>query len=230
MTTDDILNEIKPILTSDWSIRDGRKVPDTEGLNSGNDGVKIKGTVLYADMVDSTDLVNNYRAEFAAEIYKSYLLGACRVIRNCHGEITAFDGDRVMAVFIGDSPNSDAAKAALQINHLVVKINEVILKSYPTTSYKLKQRVGIDVSDLLVAKTGIRSSNDLVWVGRAANYAAKLAALADDSYPTYITDSVFEKLNEASKKGGTNKSLMWEKRVWTERQMTVYRSEWWWKF
>ena len=230
MTTDDILKEIKPILTAHWATRDGNKVPETEDLKSGNDGVKFRGTVLYADMVDSTELVNNYRAEFAAEIYKSYLLGACRVIRNCGGEITAFDGDRVMAVFIGDSPNSDAAKSALQINHLVTKINEAIGTAYPTTSYKLKQRVGIDVSDLLVAKTGIRNSNDLVWVGRAANYAAKLAALADDNYPTYITDSVFEKLNETSKKGGTNKTLMWEKRIWTERQMTVYRSSWWWKF
>ena len=39
-----------------------------------------------------------------------------------------------------------------------------------------KQSVGIDTSELFVARTGIRRANDLVWVGRAANHAAKLSA------------------------------------------------------
>jgi len=53
-----------------------------------------------------------------------------------------------------------------------------------------------------VAKTGIRASNDLVWIGRAANYAAKLSALNEAGYPTLITDAVYKKLNEGSKYAG----------------------------
>ena len=41
--------------------------------------------------------------------------------------------------------------------------------------------LGIDTSKLFVARTGIRKSNDLVWVGRAANYAAKQVVGIDTS-------------------------------------------------
>lgn len=47
-------------------------------------------------------------------------------------------------------------------------------------------------SKTMVSRTGIRGSNDLVWVGNAANIA-KLAAL-HSSYPTYITADVYNML------------------------------------
>lgn len=230
MTSKEILDEIKEIFKKKWETRDGRKVPDTEDLNLGNDAITLAGTVLYADMAESTNLVNNFKSPFAAEVYKAYLLGACRVIRDNSGEITAFDGDRVMAVFIGDYKNTSAAKTALQINYLVRQINEAIKQTYPTTAYSLRQAVGIDTSDLFVARTGIRNSNDLVWVGRSANYAAKLCGLGTADFPSYITEDVFTKLNDEGKYGGTPRRLMWEKRIWTATGTVVYRSNWWWPF
>jgi class 3 adenylate cyclase len=228
MTSQEVLREIQGIFGKRWNTRVGRKVPETEEVALGNEAVTLSGTVLYADMADSTDLVNGFRSWFAAEIYKAYLLGACRVIRNNNGQITAFDGDRVMAVFLGDYKNTTAVKAALQINYVVTKTNEILRTAYPTTLYSLRHSVGIDTSDLFVARTGIRNANDLVWVGRAANYAAKLSSFGDKDYPTYITEDVFTRLNEEAKTGGHEKKPMWEKRLWTERQTTVYRSNWWW--
>jgi class 3 adenylate cyclase len=228
MTSDEILKEIRAIFGKKWNTRDGRQVPEAKDVALGNAAVTLSGAVLYADMADSTGLVNGFRPWFAAEVYKAYLLGACRVIRNQGGEITAFDGDRVMAVFIGEYKNTTAAKAALQINYLVIKTNEMLRAAYPTTAYTLRHTVGVDTSDLFVARTGIRTANDLVWVGRAANYAAKLSALGEQGYPTYITDDVFTKMNDEAKYGGQDKKLMWEKRIWTEKQMTVHRSSWWW--
>lgn len=229
MISEDILKEIRAIFGKKWSTREGRQVPEAENISLGNEAVTLSGTVLYADMADSTGLVNGFRPWFAAEVYKAYLLGACRVIRHQGGEITAFDGDRVMAVFLGESKNTAAVKAALQINYLIAKTNEMLRAAYPTTVYTLRQSVGIDTSNLFVARTGIRNANDLVWVGRAANYAAKLSALGEEGYPTYITDDVFTRLNEQTKFGGQDKKPMWEKRTWTERQMTVHRSSWWWQ-
>jgi len=228
MTSEEILEEIRAIFGRKWNTRDGRQVPEAKDVALGNDAVTLSGTVLYADMADSTGLVNGFRPWFAAEVYKAYLLGACRIIRKNAGEITAFDGDRVMAVFIGDSKNTSAVKAALQINYMVRKTNEMLRAAYPTTAYTLRQTVGIDTSDLFVARTGIRSANDLVWVGRAANYAAKLSALGEQGFPTYITDDDFTKLGDKGKFGGPESKPMWERRTWTERQLTVHRSSWWW--
>jgi class 3 adenylate cyclase len=229
VTQTNILQEIQAILKAQWTTRDGQKVPDTDDISLANDALKLEGTVLYADMVDSTLLVNGYKNWFAAEVYKSYLIGACRAIRVQGGEITAFDGDRVMAVFIGNSKNTSAAKAALNINYIVREINRLLKEQYPNSTYQLRQAVGVDTSTLFIARTGIRNANDLVWIGRAANYAAKLCSLCDASYPTYITEEVYHKLAQEAKYGGEPRCNMWEKRIWTELGLPIYRSNWWWK-
>ena len=104
----------------------------------------------------------------------------------------------------------------------------MIKQSYPNSAFSLFHSVGIDTSDLLVARTGIRNSNDLVWVGRSANYAAKLCALGDSNYITYITEDVFKMFADNAKNGGNPRRSMWEKRTWTEKGIVVYKSNWWW--
>ena len=157
------------IFRSVWTERDGQVVPDDTSVKLGNDAVKLDATVLYADMADSTKLVDAYKPAFAAEIYKTFLLTAARIIKFEGGEITAYDGDRVMAVFIGNSKNTSAARAALKINWAAKNIVQPALKAqYQHETYQLKHVVGIDTSKLFAAKTGVRGANDLVWVGRAA--------------------------------------------------------------
>ena len=225
---DDLKKEVRDILRTNWKSRDGRTVPDAEDVRLGNDAVKLDAAVLYADMDGSTKLVDNYKDWFAAEVYKSYLHCAAKIIRAEGGHIRSYDGDRVMGIFIGDSKCSDAARCGLKIHYAVEKIiNPAIAKEYPKSPYEVKQVVGIDASKLFAARTGIRGSNDLVWVGRAANYAAKLTELSS-SYPTWITKAVYNKLNEKSKysKGKD----MWESRSWTAMDgKTIYRSSYWWK-
>ena len=227
---EDIRGEVAAIFAAAWQRRAGRVVPETENVRLGNDAVTLDATVLYADLAKSTALVDEYKDQFAAEIYKSYLVSACRVIRSEHGELVAFDGDRVMAVYFGDGKNSSAARAALKINWTVKNvINPAIKKQYPNTSYTVAHAVGIDTGKLFVARTGIRGSNDLVWVGRAANHAAKLCDLREVGYSSYITDGVYGMLNDAAKYGGSPRQDMWEKRAWTATGRTVYRSSFWWQ-
>lgn len=229
-TSQEIMADIREILSTKWQTREVRKVPEAEDVKLGNDAVKLEGTVLYADLNDSTGLVNGYKDWFAAEIYKSYLVAACHIIRNNSGTITAFDGDRVMAVYVGSMKNSSAAKTALQIGFMVKEINAAVKNTYPNTSYQLKQAIGIDTTDLFVARTGIRNSNDLVWVGRSANYAAKLCGLDDGNYTSFITESVYNILSDETKYGGNPRRSMWEKSYWQEYSIAIYKSNWTWKF
>ncbi|MCB9570096.1 MAG: adenylate/guanylate cyclase domain-containing protein [Myxococcales bacterium] len=229
--TDDLTAEVIKILKESWTTREGRHVPDTPDLKLSNDAITLTGTVLYADLAESTQLVNTYKPSFAAEIYKCYLNCACRIIRQQGGEITAFDGDRVMAVFLGDYKNTSAVRSALAINHAVVRIiNQKIREAYPKISedFAVRQAVGVDTSELFVARTGIRGSNDLVWVGRAANFAAKLCSLRQADYASWITADVYQACHESVKKAD-NGSSMWEQRSWTAQGgMTIYRSSWYW--
>jgi len=224
---DDLKKDVDAIFRTSWEKREGRQVPAPEDVKLGNDAVTLKGTVLYADLAESTNLVDTKKDTFAAEVYKSYLHCAAKIIRDEGGEITAFDGDRVMGVFIGDSKNTQAARCALKINHAVVNIINPSLKAvYTNSTYVVKQAVGVDTSDLFIARTGIRGSNDLVWVGRAANYAAKLCSLREGSYRSWITETVYSSLHDSVK--FHEGRAMWERVKWDEKDIYVYRSAWSW--
>lgn len=228
---DDLVTEVATIFRSQWTERDGETVPEAEDLKLGNDVVKMKATVLYADLADSTALVDGYKRFFAAEIYKTFLHCAAKIIRDEGGTITAYDGDRIMAIFIGDPKNTPAVKAAMKINWAMVNIVRPALKTqYPNSNFVPKHVVGIDTSDLFIARTGVRGANDLVWVGRAANYAAKLASLPE-SYGTYITSDVYNNMNNEVKKSNNGAGEhMWQTLTWTEfDRSTIYGSTWSWK-
>ena len=225
---DDLKSEVFKILQEEWSVREGRAVPESDDLRLSNDAVTLDGTVLYADLDDSTKLVDAKKPWFAAEVYKCYLVCAARILRAEGGEITSYDGDRIMAVFIGDAKNSSAARAALKVNFAVQKvINPAIQEEYPSASYSVRHVVGIDTSHLFVARTGIRGANDLVWVGRAANYAAKLSSRPGPA--TQITAAVYESLNEDSKIGSDGRN-MWTPATAREiGNKTIFTSSWYWE-
>ena len=227
----DLETEVAAIFREQWQTRDGEKVPAPEDLSlNSNDAVKLNATVLYADMAASTDLVDQKKAPFAAEVYKAYLRCASRVVKDEGGTITAYDGDRIMAVYIGNSKNTSAVRTALKINYAVHEIiNPLMAKQYPKETYRLRQLVGVDTSELWVARIGVRNDNDLVWVGRAANYAAKLCSL-NGKYRTYITAEVFDHMSQDVKVGGEDKKSMWDEMKWAARNnMRIYGSTWRWQ-
>ncbi len=226
---DDLKARVKEIFRSNWTDHDGNVVPEDAGVGLGNDAVKLDAVVLYADLVESTNLVSNKTRTFAAEVYKTYLYCAARVIQANGGTITAYDGDRIMAVFVGGSKNTSAVRAALRIAYAVHYIvNPALAEQYPQAQYTVKQVVGIDSSDLYVARTGVRGANDLVWVGPAANYAAKLCGLREEAFTTYITERVHS--DTADELKTYNNQQIWERRIWTKmNNMPIYRSSWWWK-
>jgi class 3 adenylate cyclase len=222
---EDLAEEVAVIFSSNWKSRNGNVVPESESLTLDNDAIRLDATVLYADLADSTILVDKSKPHFAAEIYKVFLHCAAKIINSEDGEITAYDGDRIMAVFIGDYKNSSATRAALKINCARIKIiNPAIKTQYADLNYQVNHVVGIDTSPLFIARTGVRGANDLVWVGGAANHAAKLSSLSS-KYPTRITSEVYNKLPDKLKFGSDGEK-MWEEINWVPMNRTIYRSTW----
>ncbi|HJW28719.1 MAG TPA: adenylate/guanylate cyclase domain-containing protein, partial [Saprospiraceae bacterium] len=193
--TDDLKSEVKAIFKDSWEVTPGRVVPSPSSIGLGNKAIEFDfATILYADLDGSTAMVDGKSWQFSSEIYKTYLHCAAKIIKDQDGVITAYDGDRIMAVFLGDRKNSRAALSALKINGAVKNIiNPAIKSQYPESTFMVRHVIGIDTSKVRVARTGVRGDNDLVWVGRAANYAAKLTALPSD-YPVWITADVYNAL------------------------------------
>jgi class 3 adenylate cyclase len=139
--SDDLTTEVKRIFRDAWDERDGQVVPETDDVGLGNDAVVFeRATVLYADLSASTSLVQSNSWQFAAEIYRTYLYCAAKLIRSMDGTITAYDGDRIMGVFIGGSQSTNAVKCALKINYAVEKIITPALEAqYPNSDYSLSK-------------------------------------------------------------------------------------------
>lgn len=228
----ELTTAVDSIVKTGWDLRVGQVIPETEDITLGNAGVTLEATVLYADLADSTELAL-YDQEIAAEVCKAYLVGTTRLIKAAGGEIRSFDGDRVMGVFMGKSKNTSAAKAALKINYFFTRVLEPAFLSFyaqlQDSPFKFAQSVGIDTGEIRAVRAGIRNSNDLVWVGRAPNIAAKLSSVREPHYSTYITEAVYDKLHDSAKR--FDGQDMWERRSWAKGERygtaTVYRSSWW---
>lgn len=225
--SDDLREQVRTTFKAQWTLRDGTTIPSQDSIKLSNDGVQLDSvTILYADLAESTGMVDKQQAIFAAEVYKNYLYCAAKLIRHFSGTIMAYDGDRIMGVYHGGNKNTDAVKTALAINWAVTQMIPPELKAVWNTDFVLRHTIGIDTSKALVARTGVRGDNDLVWVGRAANWAAKLCSLSNAT-PLWITEEVYEMMN-ASVKIYTDGRVMWEKKLWTDmNKHPVYCSTWW---
>ena len=77
---DDLRAEVRKIFQEQWTTVSRGVVPESVDLELRNDAVKVHGAVLYADLDGSTALVDTKKPQFAAEIYKTYLVCAARII------------------------------------------------------------------------------------------------------------------------------------------------------
>lgn len=225
---EDLESQVKSTFSLQWDLQKTDSVPAPEDLRLNANHAKDleTATVLYADLDGSTNMVDGYNWMFSAEVYKSFLRCSAQIIRSEGGSITAYDGDRIMAVFTGKAKNTTAVRCALKINYAVTQIIQPALDAqYPNDDFKLAHVVGIDTSQMRTARIGVHGDNDLVWVGRAANYAAKLTN--ESGMPTWITEDVYDQIHDDAKyHEGTD---MWQRKIWTSmNNMPVYCSTYWW--
>ena len=206
-------------------------MPTAEDVKSKHDAVKIKATFLCARLAGSAQLARVCPWRTTAKIFRAFLDCSSTLIHGRDGRILWFGGDRVMAVFIGDARNSDAADCALEISYAVRKI---IAAKAPTqfrclrhNGITVEHAVGIDTGEVYAIRGGTQHKDDLIWIGEAPIMAAKLSECAEYPYSSFISSRVYNELRGSSKfYEGENK---WEKcaRQFSGVRQTVYCSSWW---
>ena len=233
---DDIITGVNNVISTTWNKRNGNKVPSTDDIALNGGAVELDATYLYTDLAHSSRIVKEFDRRIAAKIFKTFHFTSCRLIRDHGGMILSFDGDRVLAVFHGDSKNTSATKCALKINYVVSKVIRPKFENHydpvRKANFNISHGTGIDTGTVLIVRAGVRGSNDLVSIGRGPNLAAKLSDIRESGdYRTYITSSVYKMLHESVKLGGSPKRDMWEGRSWTflEDKISIYRSSFWWE-
>lgn len=221
------LNEkIDAYVKQPYEIEETTIVPDTDNpkLTFGNKGLTCEYAFLFMDIRKSSQLHEIYGFPKAAKIYQSFHDINVRVIEENSGSVRAFDGDRVMGVFVGKSKNSNAVKAAMQIQWAIRNILN------PKLETKITCGGGIDCGKILVTKIGKgrnKNNNDLVWIGKADNYASHLA---NEAKNTIIISTNSYNVLVADRKVSDGKN-MWQSKVLTLKSGTnvnCYESSYGW--
>jgi len=117
--------------------------------------VKLQAAVLLLPIwLDSTQLVSVTRTFFAAEMYKLSSLRRKRIIRSEEGVITAYDGEHYGRIYRRSQEHQGCS-----FRHEDSVCRFANHQSRPAKSnFTMKHVVGVDTSDLFVAKDGCARS------------------------------------------------------------------------
>lgn len=209
---EEVRSGVATVVNRPFRIREGDKVPasDEIGLSTA-EAVNLDATYLYADMVKSSVAAHTLEAETVGKIIRAYLDATARVLRHFGGEIRSFDGDRVMAIFVGGQMNNVSVKAALGCVWAVEReVRPQLEGKFPSIKgrFYVDTGIGIHTGSALLIRGGVRNNNDLVSIGRAPNVAAKLSSLREGGKSIYVTSATYRVLAEEHRTtaDGTN---MW---------------------
>jgi class 3 adenylate cyclase len=133
-------------------------------------------TVLFCDLVGSTEIARQLDPEEWREMVAGYQRGAAEAITRAGGNVAKYLGDGVMAYFgypeAHENDAERAVRAGLSILDVIVKFNQQSARP------KLSARIGIDSGAVVV---GAGAGKDTDVFGEAPNNAARLQALAAPS-------------------------------------------------
>lgn len=192
-----IKSDVQTVLSTVLDIEDARVVPKTEDVALSSGAKKIEATYAYADLADSTTLAQIGTTWTVARVIRSYVNTAAALFRNYGGEIRSFDGDRVMAIFVGPLKNDNAVRAALAINWAVIEVINPMMQRLMkdlADRWTMRHGIGIDTGEGLIVRGGVRGHNDLISIGRAPNVAAKLSEVRGEKTINITTD-VYQELH-----------------------------------
>ena len=132
-------------------------------------------TILFADLVESTELAEALDPESLRRVLDGYFAAARRAIEGHGGTIEKFIGDAVMAVFGVPVAHEDdalrAVRAAVDTRAAVAALSEAVEREH---GLRLDLRIGINTGDVYVGDPG---HGGLV-TGNAVNVAKRVEQAA----------------------------------------------------
>ncbi len=133
-------------------------------------------TVLFCDIVGSTQMSTQLDPEDLSELLATYRSGCAEIVARCNGYVAKFMGDGVLAYFGWPRAHEDDAEAAVRAG---LELIEAIGRFNPSRSSRLAVRVGIATGEVVVgAPIGERDAQEHSVVGETPNLAARMQAFA----------------------------------------------------
>ncbi len=152
-------------------------------------------TVLFCDLVGSTQLSEFLDPEDLRSVVCSYQHECAEVVNSFHGHIAQYLGDGLLVYFgyptsYGDEPQS-AARVGLTMVDAVARLNERLAEKF---AVRLAIRVGIHTGEVVVGEVGSGADREILAMGSTPNVAARLQNLAEPN--TVVMTDVTHRLVE----------------------------------
>ena len=200
---DELDADVRAILGSDFRIivTAADTVPTADdpdltfpNLDTGEQRCKLlESCILHVDIRDSTEIGEKHQRPTLVRLYSAFVRSMSKCAARYNGKVRNIVGDRVMVLFDRQNCFSNAVNTAILMN---TAAKYVIDRHFALDS--IRCGIGIDYGPMLIAKTGVikrgvesTPSKELVWLGRPANVASKLADEANKTRH-WTTDSVHE--------------------------------------
>src|SRR5919198_3515558 len=153
--------------------------PSAEGpLPAGEvEGELRQLTVLFCDLVGSTELSTRMDAEQFGELIHRYLGRAAEVIRSYEGDVARYLGDGILVHFGWPEAHDDDAERAVRAGlGIVAEIDSMNLG--PPARTQLAVRVGIHTGPVMIGEIVGSEQQEMLSLGETLNLAARLQAVA----------------------------------------------------
>ena len=198
------LTRLKDLVGGQFSYEERSSIPPRAALTYAN-GFYVKGTAIFVDLRDSTELSKNLKRPTLARAYRAFISELVAVFQGCvHTREVYVEGDCVWGMM--DTPNklaiNQAFAVACQCNSLVKTLRYLMEEmGLPP----LHAGIGLAYGRALMIKAGHNGSgtNEIVWLGSVVSRAAELCGLGDRedwfwgrSDPIFLDSSIFINLNE----------------------------------
>ena len=221
---DDIVRRIDTYTQGDYDIKKTRKIPTAQDLGFRRHGRIIETAILYADLRGSSEVTERHRRHTTARIFKSFLYAMARIARSHEGAIRSYDGDRIMVVFPPDPSGGNAACSVAAQTGLEMAwfFKEVLIPKLRRYDNALDFGVGIAFSPMLAVRVGLGrnpDNNDIIFIGRAANLAAKLSDKAKSPNYIWIDQEIHRRLGDEWKYVDPQASRRGRRPIWTSRKL-----------
>jgi len=136
-------------------------------------------TVMFCDLVDSTERAQRLELEEWRDLVRSFQSVCYREISRAGGFVAQYLGDGVLAYFGYPSAHGQDARAAVGAAVEIARgFREPAGPAERTTRARLQVRVGIDSGVVLASEMGFGASRQPLVVGSVPNRAARIQAAA----------------------------------------------------
>lgn len=191
---------------------DSLSAPSVSSIKTldGNTAERRQLTVMFCDLVDSTQLSDYLDPEDLREVIHHYQKACGEIVNRYDGYIAQFLGDGLLIYFgFPHAHEDDARRAAISALEMVDAIKALNRAFTLPENYTLAVRIGINTGLVVTSELGSGLKKEHLALGKTPNVAARLQSLAESdqilisesSYDLIKNDFNFASLGKLKIKG-----------------------------